>query len=90
MASAMPTSPRAVTASITHLPNPADAAGRELSERERECLLMTATGASDADVASRIAISESTVRFHLRNAARKLAVGSRREAIYLAAKLDLI
>ena len=61
-----------------------------LSPRERECLFMTAKGASDADVASRIAISESTVRFHLRNAARKLSAGSRREAIYLAAKLDLI
>lgn len=61
-----------------------------LSPRERECLLMTAMGVSDADVASCIAISESTVRFHLRNAARKLSAGGRRQAIYLAAKLDLI
>lgn len=63
---------------------------RDLSQRERECLLMTATGASDADVALRIAISESTVRFHLRNAARKLSASSRREAIYIAAKQNLI
>jgi DNA-binding CsgD family transcriptional regulator len=64
--------------------------GGHLSPRERECLLMTATGASDADVASRISISESTVRFHLRNAARKLSACCRREAIYLAAKSNLI
>ena len=61
-----------------------------LSPRELQCLLMTATGASDADVASRIAISQSTVRFHLRNAARKLSASCRREAIYLAAKSNLI
>ncbi|MGD9812566.1 MAG: helix-turn-helix transcriptional regulator [Sphingobium sp.] len=75
---------------VGHLLRAVDPSTGDLSPRERECLLMTATGASDADVASRIAISESTVRFHLRNAARKLSVRSRREAIYLAAKLDLI
>ncbi len=61
-----------------------------LSRRELDCLLLTAFGQSDADVASSIYISESTVRFHLRNAARKLAVSGRREAIYRAAKLGLI
>ena len=61
-----------------------------LSARELDCLQLTAFGQSDADVASRIFISESTVRFHLRNAVRKLAVSGRREAIYRAAKLGLI
>lgn len=79
-----------MAALISHLPEQADSANSGLSPRELECLSMTAMGASDADVASRIAISESTVRFHLRNAARKLSASCRREAIYVAAKLNLI
>lgn len=62
----------------------------DLTARERECLLWAAEGKTSDETADILNISESTVRFHLNNAARKLNVYSRRHAIARAVCLGLI
>ena len=62
----------------------------ELTKREKECLLWAAEGKTSDETAEIIHISESTVRFHLNNAARKLNVHNRRHAIARAICLGLI
>ena len=61
-----------------------------LTAREKECLLWAAEGKTSDETAQILNISESTVRFHLNNAARKLNVHTRRHAIARAICLGLI
>lgn len=67
-----------------------DRAPTLLSSREVECLGNAAMGLTDIHVAQILGITRSTVRFHLRNACRKLGVTNRSAAIYRAAKADYI
>jgi DNA-binding CsgD family transcriptional regulator len=62
----------------------------ELTQREKQCLLWAAEGKTSDETADILHISESTVRFHLNNAARKLNVHNRRHAIARAICLGLI
>jgi DNA-binding NarL/FixJ family response regulator len=55
-----------------------------LTERESEVLELAAQGRSNGQIAAALALSENTVKFHLRNAFAKLGVTNRTEA---AAKL---
>lgn len=55
-----------------------------LSEREREVLALIADGLSNTDIATRLAISEKTVRNHTSNLFDKLGVWSRAQAIVFA------
>ena len=55
--------------------------GRRLSPRERECLQLVAAGERTASVAHRLALSESTVEFHLANARRRLGARTTAEAV---------
>jgi two-component system response regulator DesR len=55
-----------------------------LSQREAEVLLSAADGASIADVARRLYLSEGTVRNHLSSAIQKLDAHNRMEAIHVA------
>lgn len=57
-------------------PSPVD---RSLTRREREVMSAVAHGFSNKAIASELAISEQTVKFHLRNAYRKLGVSNRTE-----------
>ena len=52
----------------------------ELTDREEDVLKLLAEGASNAQLASRLGLSESTVKFHLRNLFAKLGVTNRTEA----------
>lgn len=56
----------------------------QLSERELEMLSLLATGLRDRDIADRLIISESTVKFHMNNVLSKLKVRTRYQAIYQA------
>ncbi len=57
--------------------------GALLSARRREILELVAEGASNAEVAGRLYLSESTVKQHLRAAYRALGVRNRTEAAAL-------
>jgi DNA-binding NarL/FixJ family response regulator len=54
-----------------------------LSHRERQILGLAVAGLTNAQIASRFYISESTVKSHLSSAFRRLGVRSRREAAAL-------
>lgn len=62
----------------------------ELSPRERDCLSWAAEGKSSWDIGAILAISESTVNFHIKNAMRKLRTTSRVVAVVKAIRLNLI
>jgi two-component system response regulator DesR len=55
-----------------------------LSQRESEVLISAADGASIADVARRLFLSEGTVRNHLSSAIQKLEARNRMEAVRVA------
>ena len=61
-----------------------------LTEREHEVLKLVARGLSNKEVATRLAISETTVKTHLRNVFAKLRVLSRTEAIAAASRRGLV
>jgi DNA-binding NarL/FixJ family response regulator len=54
------------------------------SKREMEILLLAARGMSNRQIASRLGISESTVKRHLANLYPKMEVSSRGEAVRMA------
>jgi two-component system response regulator DevR len=62
--------------------DPTPAAGEEhgLSERELTIVRALAQGLTNKQIGSELCVSEQTVKFHLRNIYRKLAIGSRVEA----------
>lgn len=61
-----------------------------LSERELEVLRLVAAALSNAQIATRLFISEGTVKRHLTNVYAKLGASSRVDAIKKATDLDLI
>ncbi len=61
----------------------------QLSAREREVLDLVAAGRSNQAIASRLVLSQKTVRNHLSNIFSKLQVADRSEAIVLAREAGL-
>ena len=61
-----------------------------LSEREREVLLLMATGASNQEIAQALIIAVNTVKRHARNIFGKLGVENRTQAVVRARALDLL
>ena len=61
-----------------------------LTPREKEVLRMMAEGAASRDIASRLGISYTTVRTHIRSLGSKLGVHSKLEAIVKARELALV
>ncbi|MGC4934667.1 MadR family response regulator transcription factor [Gordonia sp. DT30] len=66
------------------------ASSATLTEREREVLRLLADGMSNKRIGLTLFISESTVKFHIRNIIRKLGVTKRTDAVYIASKRGLI
>ena len=62
----------------------------ELSSREIDCLHWAARGKSNREIGDILGVSENTVRFHLKNAFRKLDVSSRSQAVSEALRAGLI
>ena len=62
----------------------------ELSPRELEVLRGLATGATNAQIAGRMGISEHTVRNHVHSVMRKLAVASRTDAVATGLRRGLV
>ena len=66
------------------------AAGAELTDREREVLLLMASGATNPVMAAELFISLHTVRNHVHNVLRKLNAHSKLEAVAIAVRTGVI
>jgi NarL family two-component system response regulator LiaR len=66
------------------------APGFDLTEREREVLALMVEGLNNPDIAERLIVSRSTVKFHVSNILSKLGAASRTEAVSLALKHNLV
>jgi DNA-binding NarL/FixJ family response regulator len=62
----------------------------QLTEREREVLQLVALGLPNKTIATRLSISEHTVKFHVGSILAKLEAGSRTEAVTRAARQGLL
>ncbi|HAA31437.1 MAG TPA: DNA-binding response regulator [Cyanobacteria bacterium UBA8553] len=62
----------------------------DLSERERQVLMLMTDGKSNREIGQAIGISEGTVRFHVSNLMNKLGVSDRTHAVVTALKRGII
>ena len=67
---------------------PAAPLASPLTQREAEILQMVSQGKGNKAIASRLSLSEGTVKSHLRNIYRKLRVQTRAEAAAQAARME--
>jgi len=52
-----------------------------LSDRERDCLALAAEGHSDAEIAARLGIADTTAHFYIEKAKGKLGARTRTQAV---------
>lgn len=62
----------------------------DLTEREREVLALLVDGLNNNQIAERLVITLSTVKFHVSSILSKMGVSSRTEAVALALKNNLV
>jgi DNA-binding NarL/FixJ family response regulator len=67
-----------------------DGTEETLTDREREVLQLVALGLPNKTIATRLSISEHTVKFHVGSILGKLDAGSRTEAVTRAARRGLL
>lgn len=72
------------------LPQSADGFPVELTDREKEVLTLLAQGYSNQALADKLFVSETTVRYHLRNIYPKLGAKNRTQAVALARSLGAV
>jgi len=62
----------------------------DLTAREKEILSLMVAGLSNEDIAARLVVSRSTVKFHVSNVLSKLGVATRTEAVAHALRNKLV
>lgn len=75
---------------LVHAAAQGPAPGHDLTEREREVLQFMVEGLGNAEIAERLVVSQSTIKFHVSSILSKLGVSSRTEAVALALKQHLV
>ncbi len=85
-----PTLAPEATQALIHATTQPPAVGSDLTEREREVLALMVQGLSNHDIASKLYVSQSTVKFHVSSILSKLYVNNRTEAVALAVKQKLV
>ena len=63
--------------------------GYDLTDREKEVLALMVEGLNNPDIADRLVVSRSTVKFHVSSILSKLGVTSRTEAVAMAVQQRL-
>jgi NarL family two-component system response regulator LiaR len=81
-----PEATAALVQAASHPPTP----GFDLTTREKEVLALMAEGLSNPDIAQRLVVSRSTVKFHVSSILSKLGATSRAEAAALAVQHHLV
>jgi NarL family two-component system response regulator LiaR len=66
------------------------ALGHDLTERERDVLLWMTKGLDNNEIADKLIVSRSTVKFHVSNILSKLQAASRTEAVAIALQHNLV
>lgn len=66
------------------------APGLDLTEREREVLVLMIEGLNNIQIAGRLTVSPSTIKSHVSNILAKLGVASRTEAVTLALRNEIV
>jgi len=82
-------SPEAARALVQSTTEPAPP-GQDLTETERGVLKLMVEGLNNPDIAERLMVSTSTVKFHVSNILSKLRATGRTEAVALAVKHKLV
>lgn len=75
--------------SLVHLMNQEPTPGHDLTEREREVMALMVEGLNNNEIAERVYLSVSTVKFHVSAILSKLGVTNRIEAVALAVQHGL-
>jgi NarL family two-component system response regulator LiaR len=76
--------------SLIHATTQPPALGFDLTPREREVLALMVEGLNNPDIADRLIVSRSTVKFHVSSVLSKLGAASRTEAVALALQNNLV
>jgi NarL family two-component system response regulator LiaR len=82
-------SPEAAQVLIKNVNEPVDKQP-DMTGREKEILALMVEGLSNNEIAERLIVSQSTVKFHVSNILSKLGVTGRTEAVALAIKHHLV
>ena len=64
--------------------------GHDLTERERDVLGLMVTGMNNSEIAEKLVVSRSTVKYHVSNILSKLQATSRTEAVAYALQQNLV
>ncbi len=88
-ASGKPTLAPEATQALIHAQAKPPAPGHDLTAREREVLALMVQGMNNNEIAEKLVVSQSTVKFHVSSILSKLGVTSRTEAVAIALRNHL-